>query len=787
MPMLHRFLFLLMAGLLCAAAPAGEASAAATKPWNAPDLNLVSFDAAPRHDPIILIDNGQSRANLCLMGDVDADAVTELQKCIRLTTGASLPVVKNQIKEPALIIGDCPEARAQLTGQIDRSAESFAIRTAPNRVYLINTDPHSGIGQTWAIYEFLERYVGIRWYFPTDIGRSAPHLDKLIVPPVSLHDHPFFRKRELWPALADEHRDMRPLHRALRSYDSWPIKLVVHHPNWSGIEDYKKNRPEVFQLNQHGQRDWDMLCYSNPRTLETYLENIQKKIDGDPTASIGMEGNAITVSPNDAEIACFCPDCRRLWDAKAGQYGSASKILGNFVVKLAREVQKRWPDKVIIYLPYLNYTNAPDGIEFPANVHVQICGMPGMALYKEPSIFASEQANIDKWFALTHKKVQNWLYICWPEDRTTAPFLYPHIVQKYYQENRNKTVGSFINGGTDHWPRQGVTLYCWLKLLWNPDFKVDVAIDEYCRRMYGPASASMHRLVQLQIDGWENSRFPNATMSDRAILAHAYTTSVCQQMKDALAEAKRQAAGDDLVLKRIAYYETPFKPFLAEVGDADSLPRTSLIARRIGQEPTIDGKLDEEVWSRAQAVPFVRAYDRKIKDPKYPTSLKAIWTPRGVTFGFTMSDPTPNLIAHSRTGRDNEQLWWDDCVEILLDPTAKNQGDFYHFIVSAGGQVIDSHADDRAWNAAGIQTAAAITPGGWTLEVFIPFDDFAGAVKPAPGIGAQWLGNFTRHRVADTQLKNHPAESEEDYQRLNTTYAHASANLADFGPILFRD
>jgi hypothetical protein len=305
--------------------------------------------------------------------------------------------------------------------------------------------------------------------------------------------------------------------------------------------------------------------------------------------------------------------------------------------------------------------------------------------------------------------------------------------------------------------------------------------------MYGPASAPMRRLVQLQIDGWENSRFPNATMSDRAILAHSYTTAVCQQMKAALTEAKQQAAGDELVLKRIAYYEIPFKPFLAEVGDAATMPRTSLIAKRVGQDPKIDGKLDEETWSRAEAVPFVRAYDRNVKEPKYPTSLKAIWTARGVTFGFAMSDPTPNLIAHSRTGRDNEQLWWDDCVEILVDPTAKNQGDFYHFIVSAGGAVIDSHADDRGWNSPGIQTAAAITPQGWTLEVFIPFEDFKDGVKPVAGEGGTWSGNFTRHRVADTQQKDHPPESEEDYQRLNTTYAHASTNLADFGPILFRD
>ena len=44
----------------------------------------------------------------------------------------------------------------------------------------------------------------------------------------------------------------------------------------------------------------------------------------------------------------------------------------------------------VLQLAYLNYTDAPDGIEFPSNVEVQICGMPGMAMYKEPSLMEHE-------------------------------------------------------------------------------------------------------------------------------------------------------------------------------------------------------------------------------------------------------------------------------------------------------------------------------------------------------------------------------------------------------------
>src|SRR5262249_38719457 len=159
-----------------------------------------------------------------------------------------------------------------------------------------------------------------------------------------------------------------------------------------------------------------------------------------------------------------------------------------FVNKLAVEVKQRWPDKTVIYLPYLNYTLAPDGLKFPGNVEVQICGMPGLAQYKEPKIAAEDQANIDKWMAISGRKVQNWHYDCWPEDRTKAPYQYPHVAQAFYRANRDKTIGSFINGDHDHFPRQNISLYCWMKLMWNPEFNVDDAVAQFSARMFGPAA-----------------------------------------------------------------------------------------------------------------------------------------------------------------------------------------------------------------------------------------------------------------------------------------------------------
>jgi hypothetical protein len=154
-----------------------------------------------------------------------------------------------------------------------------------------------------------------------------------------------------------------------------------------------------------------MICYGNPRTLQTYLENIERNYKGETPVHLGIVDDAITVSPNDAEVACYCEHCRKLWDEDGGQWGSASKIVGKFVADLAAEVKTRWPGKTVIYLPYLNYTAAPAGVVFPDNVEVQLCGMPGVAMYKEPEVLAADQANIDAWIKMTGRKIQNWHYM----------------------------------------------------------------------------------------------------------------------------------------------------------------------------------------------------------------------------------------------------------------------------------------------------------------------------------------------------------------------------------------
>jgi hypothetical protein len=782
---LMRLIFLLIPIILT--------STALAEPWEAGDLNPVTVREAPRHETVTLVADGIAKAVVYVPGQGApgvAEAIPQLLACIKQSTGVDLPVVETLDDRAAIVVGDCSAAQSAGLSSESLPAEGFTIKTAANRVFIVG-DVKTG-GLAWGVYEFAERFVGARWYFPGDAGRFTPKTHTLRVPPIHLEDRPVFPMRAIWPATSEPWHGMgtnlQPVQTALRSANVWPHQLQVHTPNWSGIDDYKKNRPEVYQLTEAGTRDWSMLCYSNPRTIETYLENIDKALKHDPSANVGLVGDTITVSPNDAELACHCKDCRAAWDKKAGQNASASKIVANFTSKLATEVQKRWPKMTVLMLAYVNYTDPPaGGVSFPGNVEIQLCGMPGMAMYKEPELLAHEMANVDAWRKLTGRKVQNWHYSCWPEDKTKAVYAYPHVVQNYYRQNRDTIVGTFINGEMDHWPRQHLSLYCWLKVLWNPDFNVDAAIDGYCRNLYGPAEKEACELVKLQMDGWENSRWRGGRLSSKNVYEISYPSATVDRMKTLVQQIRAMTKSDPTLAARAKYFTDPFDAMFEEAKAAISQSGKPLIIQRVGDPPKIDGKLDEPAWQRAEAVPFVRAYDRDHKDCKYPTTVRSVWTDAGVTFAFEMTEPAPAKLQTSRTGRDNSTLWWDDNIELLLDVTGKGEGEYYHFIVTPANVIADARVKDYSWDLEGLKVAAAVEKQSWTLEVFVPFSEFADAAKPAAGRTTKWTGNFTRHRIADAGQPGAAAGSEPEYQRMNTTYAIPSENLSDFVPIEFRE
>ncbi|MEX2607919.1 MAG: DUF4838 domain-containing protein [Kiritimatiellia bacterium] len=774
------------------------------------DLNPVTFHAAPEHDPVVLVKDGVPLGYICVMTELNGPlktVVDELQETVRKTTGAELPVIIGTIKKPGIVIGDCPEAeKSGLTGGA-MPIEGFGIKTAEGLVFIVGNDEPvddriTSTGSAWGVVEFMERFVGVRWYWRKEFGgRSLLETPDLVVEPVHLTDAPAFRKREFWPPSSEslidgQNRSMRHYFAMMRNADTWPISVRVHEPQnvW---EPYRKDRPEIFALREDGTRHSSMYCYSEPKTLQTFLEEIEAHYGGEelPTFRRGgatfIQGEAITVSPPDVPPSCFCDRCRELWNPEGGRYGAASYILGDFVRRLSAEVKERWPDKTIIYLPYQNYTEAPEGIEFSGNVEVQICGMPGIAQYKEPEIAAWEQEQLEKWFAITGRKIQNWHYSVWPADRIRAPYQYPNVLADYYRKNREILVGTFINGGKDLMPRHHLSLYVWSKVLWDPDFNVDAGIREYVERMYGPAAEEMGEIVRILVDGWEQSRWPNATLTPSNVYTYSYPPEKVERIQDLLAAAGENVRDDPEAAGRLDYFTTPFKAFFREFTIIATGEGTRPFSIHLAAEkPVIDGKLDDAVWRQAEPFTFMlHEAPQGEKEPEFETEVRALWTMDSLIVGFRMEEPETHALVNNIGARNDSMMWHQDCIELFLDASGKNSGQFHQIIITAAGTIWDAApggregrgaGDANAWNMQEMEVGVHIADGFWSVEVSMPFEAFNEAVIPRPGTPGSWHGQITRHRHRGGKNIG-GAEN----QKLNAFFGGFNSNTGDFAPFRF--
>ncbi len=151
------------------------------------DLSPVKILATPQHAPVVLVSDGQPKAKVYVAVEKPSATldilVKELVAAVKLSTGAELEIVKKMPagSVAAIVIGDCAASRAAGIEAGAIPVEGFVIKTAPNRVFLVGSTiklqevvdfngPYGNEGTAWALADFLERFLAVRWYWPVNAG-----------------------------------------------------------------------------------------------------------------------------------------------------------------------------------------------------------------------------------------------------------------------------------------------------------------------------------------------------------------------------------------------------------------------------------------------------------------------------------------------------------------------------------------------------------------------------------------------------------------------------------------
>jgi len=523
--------------------------------------------------------------------DISKFAADELQYYLQKISSKSFPVKKdNEITDDKFLILVGPSKFTQNIKIESPVPESFIIKSQDDKLFLVGDDSivkesftcrgkkipfsyrSSRKGTLFAVYTFLEDYLGIRWFWPGESGEVVPEQKNIFLPTINISQSPDFVIRFLW--LEYSHKgDWKPIpDNILRSeYPLWfmrnklgiGINAYFAH-SWAGYltNDYFSEHPEYYPLIDGQRKPFRaspagkleymgvQVCTSNPEVQKIFLDNIRKKYKPEDCA-------IVSISPNDGMGFCECDKCRAQ-DAP-DQYSPeqiryqviplSNRIFKYFVNPIAKELKKTHPNLKLGILAYTFLKEPPQNLtKLEDNIVVSFCQISGH--YNDAEIKKKQHDLLSKWkpmvSAMSGREYYgdfHWLQLPHPQTRIIADdiaFL-----------KSNGFIGFSSEDNTD-FSTNHLNYYVAAKLLWNSNLKLEDILRDYYQKGYGKASPKIQEYFTL-LDKTFNSRYPNKW--ETATISQIWTPDVLKKGYVILEEADK-ISDDKQVKEKIAFLKT---------------------------------------------------------------------------------------------------------------------------------------------------------------------------------------------------------------------------------------
>ena len=327
----------------------------------------------------------------------------------------------------------------------------------------------NGRGAIYAVYTFLERYAGMRFFMPglEILGEGDIVVDE---------DYAFT------PVFEMRQSDWRCGNASME----WRLKNKINRPEspaaYGGGITYGGF---VHTLGSLTDTPWEKQpCLSDPENLKKAIAGVRAILQKDPTLSI------VSVSQNDNQNYCQCEKCAAV-DAEEGSHAGT---LLRFVNAVAAEIAQDYPDVVIDTLAYQYTRRAPALTKPLPNVCIRLCSIE--CCFSHPLDDASCPENV-----AFCRDIVAWSRICdriYVWDYVTDFCFYVPTFPNFgvLRENMRFFADHGVKGmypeGNYNSPQSGEfgELRCYLlaKLLWDP--RMDATeyyrhMDEFLAAYYG--------------------------------------------------------------------------------------------------------------------------------------------------------------------------------------------------------------------------------------------------------------------------------------------------------------
>ena len=388
-----------------------------------------------------------------------------------------------------------------------------------NSIARLSSVPPPGLfgenGTLYAVYDFLERCCGVRWYAPGQIGLVCPKTPTLVVHGIEIRRAPAMLHR--WITPSPLYLPGPPQKVPERDVQLWKLRMRIGgknfwvcHSFYGYYDRFLKTHPDWFAQGYSGQPP--QMCYTHPGFIQQVVQDARDYFDGKgikPGAT--AVGDVFGLVPMDNMSWCKCPRCQaelNKAEEKNQQFnnGKASDYVFGFVNKVAREVRKTHPSKRIGALAYSDYAYYPVKEPVEPNVVVQLC------LHTRnwwcPSMEANDRKVLHEWREHDpNRPLYLWLYYCFPALNARSggfhyfPGYFAHtVVPQMKLFHDAKIEGIFMEHSSEcgeSYLMDQLEFYVTLKLADDPNLDGNRLIDEFFERYYGAAAKPMKELYCL--------------------------------------------------------------------------------------------------------------------------------------------------------------------------------------------------------------------------------------------------------------------------------------------------
>lgn len=504
---------------------------------------------------LTLVQDGKPACTIVIAesaGPHEKTGANDLQLYLRKMSGATIPITTDPaVPGDRILIGVFGSAPvAQWNGERP-VRDAFAITTTARPdggtdLLLIGGDAR---GTEYAVYELLERFLGVRWYMPGELGEEVPVQKTITLKPINWVNRPDYEAiRGLTWKGGPGAKDWLRHNKGEVGSDTF---FFGH--SWSGYikpsEENKKAHPEWFALQKDGTRG-DQLCTTNPEVIDIFIKRVKEHFDKNPNDVV------CSISPNDGYGFCTCPRCKAL-DA---QYGVKNNCQTDRFVHFAniilKELKKTHPDKLVGILAYVTHTAPPVSAVPDSNYATLICHTPWGFCHVHTIDDPNCPSNTK-----FREMINGWTKVCkhvgvydyYGHFYVMTPWPIVHNIRKDVPYLHSIGVKAFESETQQHWANQGINFYMAAKLLWDTDADSQALLDDFYHRFYGPAEQPMRQYWEK----WE-SAMTHATCQDSKWLT-MFTPELMQTTGQLLSEAEKLAGDNDEVRRRLALNRTGYR------------------------------------------------------------------------------------------------------------------------------------------------------------------------------------------------------------------------------------